>query len=126
MKYSVIVERKNGSYRAVIPALANLSAEGDSPDSAINHVYQAAKVYLSNVEMTTLDLATPARQRPRKDSPQTWIEAAGIWGEEDQEALQEYYAEIAALKQQQREEAEREVDKAEQTENDAVEQTQPV
>ena len=56
MKYSVIVERKNGIYR--------------------------------------------------KDSPQAWIEAAGIWGEEDQEALQEYYAEIAALKQRQREEAE--------------------
>ncbi len=126
MTYSVIIERKNGIYRAIIPALANLSAEGDSRDNAIDKVRQAAKLYLSEVEMTTIDLDTPTGQPLRKTSPQAWIEAAGIWGEEDQEALQEYNAEIVALKQRQREAAEREADEAEQAEKEAMEQTQLV
>lgn len=37
MQYTVIVEHENGVYRALIPALGDLSAEGASRDEAVKN-----------------------------------------------------------------------------------------
>src|SRR5262245_23349786 len=50
MEYPVIIEQKNDVYRAVIPTLADLSAEGQSPDEAVEKVQQAAEADLAAVE----------------------------------------------------------------------------
>ena len=47
MEYPVIVEQKNGVWRAVIPVLADLSAEGASRDEAMKNAQRAAEDYLS-------------------------------------------------------------------------------
>lgn len=46
MEYPVIVEQKNGIWRAVIPALADLCAEGASRDKAMKNAQRAAEDYL--------------------------------------------------------------------------------
>ena len=110
MQYPVIIEQLNGHYRATIPTLMNLMAEGNTRDDALDQVSRAAEVYLQKIEVTTIDVAAPARI-VRRDSPQAWLNAAG--GVDPTDALyQEYLAELAAEKQRQREEAEAE---AEQT-----------
>jgi predicted RNase H-like HicB family nuclease len=59
MQYSVIVEQRNGMWRAVIPTLADLSVEGASFDEALRNVRQAAEAYLSNVVVTTIEVSAP-------------------------------------------------------------------
>ena len=46
MEYAVLIERQKGGWRAFIPALADLGAEGVSPDEAVRNVQRAAEVYL--------------------------------------------------------------------------------
>ena len=106
MEYPVIVERKNGGYRALIPALADLSAEGPSPDDAVRKVQQAAEAYLAEVEFRTIRIETPARQTPHYSTAQDWLEAVKVF-EGDEEALREHFAELEAERQRQREEAQR-------------------
>ena len=106
MQYPVIIEQLNGHYRATIPALMNLMAEGNTRDEALDQVARAAEVYLQKIEIATIEVAAPARI-VRRDSPQAWLNAAG--GVDPTDALyQEYLAELAAEKQRQREEAEAE------------------
>ena len=69
MEYPVIAEQKNGTWRAVIPALADLSAEGASRDEAMKNAQRAAEDYLSKVEVTTINVALPREQTPRVGSP---------------------------------------------------------
>jgi len=49
MQYPVIVEHINGAYRALIPALSGLSAEGATREEAVQNVRRAAEAYLSTV-----------------------------------------------------------------------------
>ncbi len=107
MEYPVIVERKNGVYRALIPALADLSAEGQSPDEAVQKVKQAAEAYLAAVEFRTIRIETSAlRTMPRYSTARDWLDAVKVF-EGDEEALQEHFAEIEAERRRQREEANR-------------------
>ncbi len=107
MEYPVIIEQKNGVYRALIPSLADLSAEGQSPDEAVQKVQQAAEAYLAAVEFRTIRIETPARHATLHHSTaRDWIEAVRIF-EGDDEALREHFAEIEAERQRQREEANR-------------------
>ncbi len=62
MQYPVIVEQKNGVWRAVIPTLADLSVEGASFDEALRNVRQAAEAYLVNVVVTTIEISAPQLQ----------------------------------------------------------------
>lgn len=108
MQYPVIIEQLNGHYRATIPALMNLMAEGNTRDEALRKVWREAEVYLAKVEIATIEVATPP-QMIRPDSPQAWLNAAG--GMDPTDALyQEYLAELAAEKQRQREDAEAEAE----------------
>jgi predicted RNase H-like HicB family nuclease len=105
MEYPVIVEQKNGVYRALIPALADLSAEGQSIDEAVQKVQQAAEAYLAAVEFRTIRIEAPTPQTiPRYSTARDWLEAVKVF-EGDEEALQEHFAGIEAERQRQREEA---------------------
>ena len=59
MEYPVIVEQRNGVWRAVIPALFDLSAEGASCDEATENAQRAAEAYLSKVEVTAIKVLLP-------------------------------------------------------------------
>ncbi len=61
MQYSVIVEQKNGVWRAVIPSLPDLRVEGASLDDALRNAQRAAQDYLSNVVVTAIDVETPVQ-----------------------------------------------------------------
>jgi len=81
MQYPVIVEHINGAYRALIPALSGLSAEGATREEAVQNVRRAAEAYLSTVEVTTIEVALPVNQRSqqtlRPGSPQSALRAQG-------------------------------------------------
>lgn len=70
MRYPVIVEQKNGVWRAVIPTLADLSAEGASFDEALRNAQQAAEAYLVNVVVTTIEISAPQSRSADLHSPQ--------------------------------------------------------
>ena len=106
MEYPVIVENNNGVYRALIPALADLSAEGGSADEAVHKLQQAAETYLAAVEFRTIRLDVPARNPQRYSTAQDWLETVSVFVG-DEEALREHFADIEAERLQQREEAER-------------------
>ena len=54
--YDVIIEQHNGRYRALIPMLPKVEAEGETRDEAILNVKQAAELYLSRVEIITIEV----------------------------------------------------------------------
>lgn len=111
MEYSVIIEHDNGIYRALIPALPDLMAEGNSRDEAVRNVWAAAEVYLSKVEVTTIEVELPP-QRLQPDSPKAWLAAAGMF-KGDEEAMMQHIEEIYAERRRERDEMEREIDEAE-------------
>lgn len=90
MQYPVIVEQNNGGWRAVIPTLADLSAEGASLDEAIYNIRQAAEAYLMNVVVTTIEINAP---EPRS------VELRGAPGgvERHREAIEREFAIAAEL-----------------------------
>lgn len=104
MEYPVIVEHKNGVYRAFIPALAGVSAEGASRDEAVQKARQAAEAYLSSVEVTTIKINLPQDQSLRPGSPQALLKALEAFAG-DEQSLREHFDEIARERQRQREEA---------------------
>ncbi|MBI3650677.1 MAG: hypothetical protein HY231_06475 [Acidobacteria bacterium] len=106
MQYSVIVENKNGIWRAFIPALADLSAEGTSEDEAVNKAQQEAEKYLSAVKIKTIEVNSGQQQARPYSTAQELLEALGNFVG-DEEALREHFAEIAKERQRQREEAQR-------------------
>jgi predicted RNase H-like HicB family nuclease len=105
MEYPVIVEPSNGHYRALIPALADLSAEGQSPDEATRNVQAAAEAYLSTVELRTIRLELPAQSTaPRYATARDWLAATNVFAG-DEAALAEHFAEIETNRQRARESA---------------------
>lgn len=116
MEYPVIVEQCNDVWRAVIPTLADLSAEGSSFDEALRNAKQAAEDYLSKVVVTTIEVGAPQPQPLNPRSPQNWIRSAGMFvGDED--AMLRHIEEIYAERKRQREEVEREYDLQDHNEN---------
>jgi predicted RNase H-like HicB family nuclease len=105
MQYPVIVEHDNGIYRALIPALSGLSAEGSSRDEAVKNAQQAAEAYLANVEVTAIEVGLPQEQSPQPGTPQAWMQALEPFAG-DAEAIREHFAEIAAERARQGEEEE--------------------
>src|SRR5688572_22134924 len=106
MQYSVIVENKDGTWRAFIPALADLSAEGTSEDDAVNKAKLEAEKYLSAVKIKTIEV-NPQQQSSRPYSTsQELLEALDNFVG-DEEVLREHFEEIAKERQRQREEAQK-------------------
>jgi predicted RNase H-like HicB family nuclease len=107
MEYPVIVERKNGTYKAIIPDLLALSAEGTSSDEAVHNVQRAAREYLATVELRKIQLEPPHGYSTAKD----WLKVAGTFSPDD-ELYQQYLAEIEAERKRQYEEVNRAMDAA--------------
>jgi len=112
MEYAVIVEQKNGTWRAVIPALPDLSAEGTSYDEAVSNIKQAAETYLSKVVVTTVEVGAPESLSSNRRSAKNWLRSAGKFVG-DEEAMLQHIEEIYAERRRQREEVEREIDLSE-------------
>jgi predicted RNase H-like HicB family nuclease len=104
MEYAVLVERKKERWRAFIPALADLGAEGDSREEAVQNVQRAAEAYLASVEVTTIKVNLPQESSRRPGSPRTLLRALEAFAG-DAEALHEHFEEIARDRQRQRAEA---------------------
>lgn len=104
MEYAVLIERQQEGWRAVIPALADLSAEGVSRDEAVRNVQRAAEAYLSAVEVTTIKVNLPQDLARRPGSPRTLLRALEAFAG-DAEALREHFEDIARERQRQRAEA---------------------
>ncbi|MEP7336219.1 MAG: hypothetical protein ABI977_00515 [Acidobacteriota bacterium] len=140
--YDVIVERNNGHFRALFPALPNIAAERATRDEAIAAAAEAAQRYLREVEITTVHLVEPfasleqqeePRYRPaierefamaaeansqdaeiRRGSLQSVLRAAADCRiDTTTELYKEYVADLATERERQRAEAEREADEAE-------------
>jgi len=94
MGYLVIVEQQDGVWRAVIPALSDLTAEGSSYDEAAHNARHAADVFLSRVRVTTIELDVPG-ERLRRGSPQAVLNAAGRF-RGDEEVMQQHLDDIYA------------------------------
>jgi predicted RNase H-like HicB family nuclease len=106
MEYPVIVEQNNGIWRAIIPALSDLSAEGVSYDEAVQNARQSAEAFLAKVKITTIEVNSP-QPTLRPGSPRALLKALEAFAG-DEEALREHFEEIAKERQRQREEAQRE------------------
>ena len=104
MEYAVLIERKKEGWRAFIPALADLGAEGGSRDEAVRNVQQAAEAYLASVEVTTIKVNLPQEPSRRPGSPRTLLRALEVVAG-DEEALQEHFEDIARERRRQRVEA---------------------
>lgn len=103
MQYPVIIEQKNGSFRAVIPALANLSVEGNSAVEALQNAQQAAKDFLASVTIATIEIPNAQDPALRPGSPQSVLNAAGTFVG-DEEAMLQHIEEIYAERRRQAEE----------------------
>lgn len=102
MDYPVIVERKNGIWRAFIPLLSGLAGEGRSRDEAIRNAQRAAENYLASVELTTISV--PLRTEPSQEggSPLALLKALEMFAG-DEDALRKHFDEIAAERDRERE-----------------------
>jgi predicted RNase H-like HicB family nuclease len=100
MEYSVIVENSNGVWRAVIPALSDLSAEGASEEEAVDRAIQVAEKYLASVKIKTITVNLPDEVELRPDSPQAWLRDAGAFVG-DEAAMAEHLEEIYTERQKQ-------------------------
>ena len=104
MEYAVLIERQHEGWRAFIPALADLGAEGVSRDEAVRNVQRAAEAYLSSVEVTTVKVNLPQELARRPGSPRTLLRALEAFAG-DAEALRAHFEDIARERQRQRAEA---------------------
>ena len=109
MNYSRIIEPHNGAYRALIPTLPNLSAEGVSRDDALRKARTAAETYLAGVEVISVEAATKIISDQRPGSPQSVLQLAGKFNG-DEAAMEEHLSEIYAERKIQREAAENEIE----------------
>ena len=108
MEYPVLVEQKDEIWRAVIPALSDLSAEGASYEEAVQNAKQAAEDYLSKVRVATI--AVNHYQQPfRPGSKQAMLRAAGRF-QGDEDAMQQHIEEIYAERRRERERLEQELE----------------
>ena len=103
MNYSIIIEPRNGIWRALIPTLPNLSAEGVSRDDALRKARTAAETYLAGVEVFEV---TKETTNFRASHPQAWLRTEPLFP--DDELFRQHLAEIDTEKDLQRQEAERE------------------
>ena len=65
--YDVIIEQQNGHFRALIPTLPNITAEGATRDEVIASIKRAARRYLSKVETATVELDERAVEKDWAD-----------------------------------------------------------
>ena len=94
--YDVIIEQQNGIFRALIPTLPNIVAEGATRDEAIINAKSAAQLYLANVEVAAVELA----ERSTEDVDQEKERAELIEALEQMEPQTELAAQLISLRLQ--------------------------
>jgi predicted RNase H-like HicB family nuclease len=107
MEYPVLIERRNGLWRAFIPSLGGVEGEGASRDEALRNAKRAAEEFLSKFEVTTLELLAPDDPKIRPGDPRALLLALDAFAG-DRDALREHFDQLAADRLSQREEAQRE------------------
>ncbi|MGH9842900.1 MAG: type II toxin-antitoxin system HicB family antitoxin [Blastocatellia bacterium] len=108
--FDVFVQRDNGVFRALVPSLPNISADGASSTDAVENAKKAIEEFFKSAEVTTVSVDVPGFN-PR--SPRTWIESAGTFKGNEDEMLR-HIEEIYAERKRQREAVERELGIAEE------------
>jgi predicted RNase H-like HicB family nuclease len=100
MQYTVLLRQQESEFIATVPALPGCWARGKTRVEAVSRIQQAATNWWDTVEVTTIEVEVPDRERSR---PQTWLQAAGCFqGNPDHEA---HLIELAAERNRQRETA---------------------
>lgn len=100
----VIVQRTNGSYRAIVLALPSVAAEGKSREEALTKVRQVAEDFLATADVTTISVSLPA-QVTLSRNPHVWLESAGMF-KGDEAAMLQHLEEIEAERKRELEERE--------------------
>lgn len=109
MKYNVIVEPQNGHFRALIPALPHLVAEGASIEDAVQKMQDVAQQFIARMEVRTIELAMPATPTASEFTSQDWLNVAGQFLVDGQ-----HVNEVHAKRPSQRDAIEREFEIAEE------------
>jgi predicted RNase H-like HicB family nuclease len=111
MQYQVLVEQKDGLWRAIIPELHDIVVEGNSYREAVANAQRAAEEYLSRVIVTTI-YVDDSRAGLRPGSPKSVLKLAAAHRiDPDDDLDREYLAEMETQKQREREEAERQAER---------------
>ena len=101
--YEVLVERQNGHFRALIPTLPNIVAEGATLDEAVVNAREMAQDYLLKVELATVQLMEQPQTVERFSKVEDLLAIAGLF-RGDEEAMQQHIEEIYVERRRQREE----------------------
>lgn len=104
--YDVIVERHNGVYRATVPTLPNLSAEGATRDEAVAQAKNAIEEFFKSAEVVTVAVDVPANEFRPYTNGYDLLRWMALHSRPATELDEQFEAELAAEKQRQREEAE--------------------
>jgi len=104
--YDVIVERHNGGYRAAVPTLPNLFAEGSTRDEAVANAKKAIEGFFKSAEVTTVAVDVPADEFRPYTQPNDLLRWRAPYSHSRSELDEEFDAEFAVEKQRQRDEAE--------------------
>jgi len=96
MQYTVLLERREGGYRASVPAVPECVVEGRTREETLNKVQQSIVERLARIEITTVEIETPINFDP-------WEPFIGMWATDP--TWNEFQAEIEAYRRQVDEEA---------------------
>lgn len=109
--FDVIVHRKNGAYRAIVPSLLNLTTEGKTRDEALHRMQEAIEDFFKSAEVVTVSIDVPALEyRPYATANDHLRDQALYSYAEDEDMEARHVKEIYAERRREREERERELD----------------
>jgi predicted RNase H-like HicB family nuclease len=109
--FDVIVQRKNGIYRATAPSLLNLATEGKTRDEALHRMQEAIEDFFKSAEVVTVSVDVPALEyRPYATANDHLRDQALYSHAEDEDIEARHIKEIYAERRREREECERELD----------------
>jgi len=111
--FDVIVQRENGAYRAFVPSLPNILAEGTSRDEAVKKVKEAIENFFTTAEVTTVSVDVPADEFRPYSTARDWLRQAALYSEPDDE-MARHIEEIYAERKRPREAVERELEIADE------------
>ncbi|HIE30299.1 TPA: hypothetical protein EYP66_23820 [Candidatus Poribacteria bacterium] len=100
MEYIVLLEKKKGHYRAVVPALPDCVVEGQTREDTLSRMRQAIVDKLSKVEITKIEVGAVPPCQPVEIEPSMdpWAPFIGMW--KDDATWDEFQMEIAKYRKQ--------------------------
>jgi predicted RNase H-like HicB family nuclease len=105
--FDVIVQRENGGYRGVVPDLPSITVEGSSPDDVFAKAKVAIEEFFATAEVRTVSVDVPAEEYRPYTNGRDLLRYMSLYSREPTEMDREYWAELEAERQRQREEAAR-------------------